>query len=88
VKARGRRFEAAGLGAYLGGVAHVLSLWVWLALTFGFILGGLWLQWRAERKHKSAPHVPVINTDLSPSRWRLFQGELHELVDRYRKGRQ
>jgi hypothetical protein len=85
VKARGRRFETAAHGAFLGLVAYMLEPWLFSVLFIVLLLGGTVMQGRAERRHLRTTYQPEIKAPLSSRQWLLFRGELNELVERYRK---
>lgn len=88
MKARGRRFETAAFGVFLGGVLLALSPWLWCVSFISYLVLGVGLQVWAERRHRRATYVSAITVDeLGGETWNLFRGELDELIDRYRKGR-
>jgi hypothetical protein len=89
MKARGRRFETAALWLWLGAVAGSKGsapLWLFL-LALALFIGGCGMQLRAERQHKKRDYPKEITLPASQSSevWKLFRGELDELVEQYRR---
>jgi hypothetical protein len=75
---RGRRFETAGFGAFLGVVAYRLSPGLALGLMLALIFGGCALQFRAERKQRSG--IKVFAPDGAPLAGRERDDHLQALV--------
>lgn len=52
---RGRRFEVGGFAMWGGAALYSLSPWLSIAASVGLIVGGCWMQFRAERRRAGGP---------------------------------